>query len=160
VLDLFPEDRWMTEGQIKPALLADILRGLAAASGPPLLIVDLTGVQGPSETVRQLVLRNSFCSELFDHGVVAGILALSPCMGIWEQQYSWLVDGMAKGLPLGQIVEGLRHLFGQKDVRRPTSADPTLANRLLEDLIGLHGTALFSGNPSAPVVQRPGSTPL
>ena len=53
-----------------------LARVLELPWGPPTVIVDIDAAHNPAETVRRLLLRNRFCSQLFQIGGMQAVLAV------------------------------------------------------------------------------------
>jgi hypothetical protein len=119
------------------ATAKDLAAAISRAGRPPLVILDVPAPPGDTERVRQLCLRNAFAAELAQMAPVAAIVGTG--LGDPDEQLEVsgrLVEGLAAGAPLGEIVRAIRRQARERwDV-----ADPALLQRLLPFV----GTALFS----------------
>jgi hypothetical protein len=68
--------------QISTTLLSDLLDSLPASSLRPLVILEAQNAAGLSSTIHQMLLRNTFASELFRHGKTCGVIAT----GLFEER--------------------------------------------------------------------------
>ncbi|MET0382703.1 MAG: peptidoglycan-binding domain-containing protein, partial [Burkholderiaceae bacterium] len=113
-----------------PSLLARLLHG------HPLVVVDVPRSASAAETFMQLMLRNAFASQLFEHGELANLLAIGLArpaeqLGLCDT----LVGGLGRRQPLLELVRGLRGLPALGSPADPTRWYATA------------GIALFSRDP-------------
>jgi len=106
----------------------------------PLVVLDIAYPRRIYETVRQLLLRNAFASQLLQREGIRAVLGTG-LASLWGQQElgASLAEGLAAGLSLREIVVRMR-------LQRPplASGEPY---RDLEELLPFVGTTLFADDP-------------
>jgi hypothetical protein len=114
-----------------PSLLGRSLRG------SPLVVVEAPRSTSRDETIRQLLLRNAFAAQLFEHGELATVVALGLAQPEAQQSLTdTLVACLAERVPTDELVRQLR----QSDPLGRTNED-------LFELIPSAGIALFARDP-------------
>ena len=90
--------------------VADLVECLRARSNSaPVVVLDPPSVPTYSEALRQLILRNAFASDVFQHGASPAIV----CTGLVEGDESHkagaaLIAGFESGLPLPAVCQSIR----------------------------------------------------
>lgn len=120
--------------------LAFLSRSLKGLSHPPFLVLDITSPPNLAETVRMLLLRNRFASDLFETGTVRGILGcgLAPPGARFEMTRDIVGTLTREGLP------------GVCQVLRPgdgASRGDLLARAPIEESLSRLGAALWTTDP-------------
>lgn len=128
------------------ALTPDLLNELLASiPRTPLIILDVPTPPGPTEGVRQLLLRNLFAWQLTQSSLPVSILATGcddPRQPVGLA--TAVIKGLAHGASLGAIVQAIRQ-------RADTQPDGNVAS------LGRFASALFADDPDAVIPVRPAS---
>jgi hypothetical protein len=113
----------------------------------PLVILDVPRPPVLSEAVTQLMLRNSFASELFRMGSASAVLATGLADEFGQQQSltKLLISSLAEGLSFGKIVNRIREM-SHEYLAGLTRKELDESNTL-NAIIGPSGTALFTQDP-------------
>jgi hypothetical protein len=90
--------------------LVECLRGTSLALSP-VLVLDPPSVPTDTEAVRQLILRNAFASDVFQHSVVPAIVGTGLLEGDeYRDVGAALVGGFESGQSLGVVCERMRRV--------------------------------------------------
>lgn len=132
-----------------PSLLGRLLRD------SPLVIVETPRSTSRDETIRQLLLRNAFAAQLFEHGELATVIATGLASPAAQQALSGtLAAALAERVPPDELVQRLRQAAAVDP------ADPaSVAGDDLVELIPSAGIALFARDPLIVHLPAPDSTP-
>jgi hypothetical protein len=126
-----------------PSLLGRLLHD------SPLVIVETPRSTSRDETIRQLLLRNAFAAQLFEHGELATVVATGLAGPAGQQALSdTLAAALAERVPPDELVQRLRQ------------ADPAgMASGDLVELIPSAGIALFARDPLIVHLPNPTQNP-
>jgi hypothetical protein len=143
---------------------------------PPLIILDVPRQESLSESVRQLLLRNTLASELHQYGPARAILGTG--LGTAADQdrlYRALAQSLARSPTPGEVHQAIRHLALTPVLPRmrwrpfspyllrlfnwllPGLWPQFLESNRLEKLLPFGGTALFTDDPAVPILAVPHS---
>ncbi len=121
---------------LSPGLLARLLHG------SPLVVLETPRPGSRDETVRQLLLRNSFAAQLFEQGELATVVASGLAPPEAQQALSdTLAAALADWVPPAELVRRLR-----------TTALPAARSNDLVEMLGTAGIALFCRDPMVTAV--------
>jgi hypothetical protein len=98
--------RGFSGDRVSSTMLDQMLRKLGTR---PTVVLDVPAPRSPSETVKQLFLRNALAGELLALGNVRAVVGtgLAPFQ-LQDRLYSTLMPGLVTGVPLGEVVTSLR----------------------------------------------------
>lgn len=116
------------------AFLNDAFALLPDAKMRPLLILDAIRPPGITETIHQLLYRNTFAAQVFQLGNTSGIIAMGLAANRRSQKMiqEKLVERLCSVKSFGDVVNSLRRLSDSEN---------------LEDRIATAGIALFTNEP-------------
>lgn len=120
---------------------ASMLKQALTTAFDAVIILDIARPPGLGEAVRQLFQRNVLARDLIQVG--AGVAVIGTGLGTPREQLSmWrtLTEGLGKGCPLGKTCQEIRQMA-------------LLETMDLDELLVSVGTALFTQDPNARVVQ-------
>ena len=124
-------------GLLTSAKLDQALRAVPQNWPTPIIVLDIPAPTGHREAGDQLLLRNGFAADLFAMGstraVVGTGLAGRTATGLLQDV---LVEGLAHGYAIGDVVQRMRH-----------QAEPEGFSRF-ESSVAFTATALWSNDPS------------
>jgi len=112
-------------------------RVLASLKQPPFVILDIAHPDNDAETVRRLLLRNSFADHLFQLGNTCGVLAAG-LVDRFNQEFTAgpLIREVMNGAPMAQVLRLVRANQQSTSPHYPLASElPSL------------GAALFSDHP-------------
>lgn len=133
------ESSWQAENEADGTLSASALCSYfqPVLKRRPLVVLDIVRPHGTEETVRHLMLRNEFASELHLLGSTGAVLAAGlGGDGRQTAQSRALIQGLAQGREIGAVASGMRQLFRQ---------GPPLSTGAWEDTSGLEAAVAFLG---------------
>lgn len=107
------EGEWINEGEafsshvpLSATIFNDVLLKLRNSQPRMLVIIEAQSPPGESAAALQMLLRNSFASELFQLGNTCGVIATGLFRAAEDRQRTLmpLIDNLSKGLALGDAV--------------------------------------------------------
>ncbi|MER5381740.1 peptidoglycan-binding domain-containing protein [Streptomyces sp. NPDC002688] len=108
---------WMTKASESVAVtdLDRFVARIAAGRAAPLVIIDVASPAGPSELVRQLLLRNDFAFQLATLGNAVVVLATGLTEPGDSRQIDEIVHGLRNGSTPADVARGLQRLATSED---------------------------------------------